>query len=160
LGGLDGYGAKLAVRARRSERRLIVPNHLRVQHHSAAPPSHATVLLADREPLYRWFVAESLRGSGVDVVSCGSLEEAEGVLRGPVAPDLLIVDGVMLEGRGREALGAIRASAGAVPCLVLDSGGDLSQSRLDSVKIAEKPVDCAAIVTLVTSQLRPDILPA
>jgi hypothetical protein len=117
-----------------------------------AAPAAATVLLVDREALYRWFVAESLRGCGIDVVPCGSLDEATRLLPGLAPPDLLIVDGEMLEGNAG-TLGAVRAGLGAAPCLVLDSGADLSTSGLDSMTIAVKPVDTAAVVSLVTRQL-------
>jgi DNA-binding NtrC family response regulator len=131
----------------------MVPTSPRPPHDAAAPPAHATVVLVDREALYRWFVAESLRGSGVDVVACQSLDEAARALDVTVAPDLLIVDGDMLEDRAAETLGGVRAHAAATPCLVLDSGGDLLGSRLDAVTVAAKPVDTAAVITLVTSQL-------
>lgn len=113
-------------------------------------------MLVDREALYRWFVAESLRGSGVDVVACQSLAEAARLLAGAIAPDLLIVDGDMLEEGGGETLGGVRAHSAATPCLVLDSGGDLLGSRLDAVTVAAKPVDTAAVISLVTSQLHRD----
>lgn len=134
-----------------------MPNHPQSRHPPNAPPAHATVVLVDREALYRWFVAESLRGCGVDVVACQSLDEAARVLRGTVAPDLLIVDGDMLEGRAGETLRGVRAAAAATPCLVLDSGGDVSASRLGAVTIAAKPVDTAAVISLVSSQLGRDI---
>jgi DNA-binding NtrC family response regulator len=118
------------------------------------------VLLVDREALYRWFVAESLRGCGIDVVPCGSLDEAASLLGGRAAPDLLIVDGELLEGRDSGTLGAMRANAGTVPCLVLDSGGSLSASRLGAVTVADKPVDTAAVIALVTRQLRRDVAAA
>lgn len=130
-----------------------MPNHLRPGDTPTVPPARATVLLVDREALYRWFVAESLRGSGVDVVSCGSLDEAATVLSGTAVPDLLIVDGAILEGRDAETLAAVRAHAVAAPCLVLDSGGELSTSRLGAVTVAAKPVDTATVITLVTGQL-------
>jgi DNA-binding NtrC family response regulator len=115
------------------------------------------VLLVDREALYRWFVSESLRGCDVEVVPCGSMEDAASVLRGPLALDLLIVDGEMLEGRDAEALHAMCADADAPPCLVLDSGGALSTSRLDAVTVADKPVDTAAVIALVTRHLRREV---
>ena len=130
-----------------------MPNTPRPLPGVTAAPAHATVVLVDREALYRWFVAESLRGSGVDVVPCQSLDEAARVLDGTVEPDLLIVDGDLLEERGRETLGGVRAHSAATPCLVLDSGGDLLGNRFDAVTIAAKPVDTAAVITLVTSQL-------
>jgi CheY-like chemotaxis protein len=136
---------------------LIVLNHPRSRTDPAVPPFHATVLLVDREALYRWFVAESLRGCGVDVVGCGSMEEAENTLRGAAAPDLLVVDGEMLGGPDAEALRVLRAHAGVVPCLVLDSGLDVVRTRLGRVTVADKPVDAASVVALVVSQLRPGV---
>ena len=133
-----------------------MPNHP----HSPRPPGRAsprpTVLLVDREALYRWFVAESLRESGVDVVSCDSLGEAADVICRRAAPDLLIVDGDMLEGRDGEVFRAIRHYTGAAPCLVLDSGGGLSPNRLGAVTVAVKPVDTDAVIALVASQLHRD----
>jgi DNA-binding NtrC family response regulator len=134
-----------------------MPNQPHSRHPPAVLSSHATVLLVDREALYRWFVTESLRGCGVEVVSCGSLDEAARTLREAVAPDLLIVDGDMLEGQEEEALPAMRAYASAAPCLILDSGVDLSQSHLGLVTVALKPVDTAALIALVTSQLHRDV---
>jgi DNA-binding NtrC family response regulator len=134
-----------------------VPKHPQPRHPPTAPPAHATVVLVDREALYRWFVAESLRGSGVDVVPCQSLDEAASALREAIAPDLLIVDSDMLEGRAVETLRGVRAEAAATPCLILDSGGDVSLSRLGAVTVAAKPVDTAAVITLVTSQLHRDL---
>lgn len=112
-----------------------------------------TVLLVDREALYCWFVAESLRDSGIDVVSCNSLGEAADVVRGKVAPDLVLVDGDMLERPDGDILHAIRLHTRSVPCLVLDSGGGLSPNRLGTVMVAAKPVDTDAVVALVASQL-------
>ncbi len=136
--------------------RLIVPDHPRSRDPPAVPSAAATVLLVDREALYRWFVAESLRGCAVDVVPCGSLAEASTALRGAVAPDLVMVDGEMLEGRDAASLRDLRAQTGVAPCLVLDSGGDVSASRLEGVTVVAKPVDSAAVVALVTGQLHRD----
>ena len=134
-----------------------MPNLPPPLHDATAPPAHARVVLVDREALYRWFVAESLRGSGVDVVPCQSLADAGHVLDGAIAPDLLIVDGDMLEGRGGETLGGVRSHSATTPCLVLDSGGDLLERRLGTVTVAAKPVDPAAVISLVTSQLHRDV---
>lgn len=134
-----------------------MPNHPQSRQPPSVPPAHATVLLVDPEALYCWFVAESLRGCGVDVMTCQSLEEAASLLSGTLAPDLMIIDGEMLEGPAGELLRSVRAQAGATPCLVLDSGGDLSPGRLGAVTVAAKPVDTAAVIALVTGQLHRDI---
>ena len=132
-------------------------NHPRQQDPPVAPPVSATVLLVDREALYRWFVAESLRGCGIEVVPCGSMEEATNILCDRSAPDLLVVDGEMLEKPDPAALSEMHAWAGAAPWLVLDSSGELPPGQLGPVTVADKPVDAAAVVTLVTSQLRRDM---
>jgi CheY-like chemotaxis protein len=135
--------------------RLIVSIPPRSRDDDAVAPAAVTVLLVDREALYRWFVAESLRACGIDVVSCGSPAEALALLRRQAAPDLLIVDGEMLGGDAG-TLAAMRAGAGAAPCLVLDSG-DLAASGLDAVTVAVKPVDTTAVVALVTRELHRDV---
>lgn len=119
-------------------------------------PAGATVLLVDREALYRWFVAESLREHGVDVVPCASLDEVSDARRGSAAPDLVIVDAELLDRRDPDALRIVRRLAGDAPCLVLDSGRTPTPSRFGWVTVAVKPVDTAAVVALVTSQLRRD----
>jgi CheY-like chemotaxis protein len=119
------------------------------------PPSRATIFLVDPEPLYRWFATESLRGHDVNVLASASLEEAVGYLRGSGRVDLLIVDGELLQGHDQRRC-LLREQSG-VNLLVLDSDGDLSRRGLGRATVAAKPVDSAALVSLVASQLRQDV---
>jgi DNA-binding response OmpR family regulator len=115
----------------------------------------ATIFVVDPEPLYRWFATESLSGCDVDVLASGSIDDAEACLRASGGLDLLIVDGELLDGDGQR-LRRFRERA-RVGILVLDSDGDLSRQGLGDVTVAAKPVDSAALVSLVTSQLRRNV---
>jgi CheY-like chemotaxis protein len=115
-------------------------------------PSRATVLVIDPEPLYRWFVTESLAGCAVDVWTSASIEDAVPYLRGSGSVDLLIIDGDLFLGSSQSRR-MLREHAGAIPFLVFDSDGELTQPRFDNVTVAAKPIDSAAVVSLVTSQL-------
>ena len=115
-------------------------------------PSRATVLVIDPEPLYRWFVTESLSGCELDVVTASSVEHAATHLREFGRVDLLIADGDLLQGSG-PSLRMLRERAGATPFLVLDSDA-LSPRGLGNARVVAKPVDSAALVTLVTGELR------
>jgi DNA-binding response OmpR family regulator len=115
-------------------------------------PDHTTIVVVDPEPLYRWFATESLGGGDVDVLASASLEDAEACLRASGSLDLLIVDGGLLHGDARR-LCRLRERA-RVGVLVLDPDGDLSGHGLGDVTVAAKPVDSAALVSLVARQLR------
>ena len=119
-------------------------------------PSRATVLVIDPEPLYRWFVTESLAGCDVDVMASASIEDAAACLRLSGSVDLLIADGELLLGSG-QSLRLLRERAGATPFVVLDADGDLSRQGLGDATIVAKPVDSAAVVSLVTRELRRNV---
>jgi DNA-binding NtrC family response regulator len=118
-----------------------------------AAPDRATVVLVDREVLYRWFVTESLQGRDIDVVPCRSLDEATAVLKGQGAADLLLVDSDLVLGHGSDTLHAL-SQGGSMRCLVLDSDGDRRRPRGGTVTFVDKPVDADAVVRLVTGHLR------
>ncbi len=121
----------------------------------ATAPPHATVVLIDREPLYRWFVTEALGGLGISVVPCASIDEAVQVLRLPLHVDLLLIDGALLDGRNHGGLGAVRDRACSTPCIVLDADHDAGPIRADAFAVAAKPADTDAVVSLVASYLHP-----
>jgi DNA-binding NtrC family response regulator len=137
-----------------------VPNLSTPRNDRVASPDHATVLIVDREALYRWFVAESLHGRGIDVVPCRSLDEATDVLHSlGVAADLLLVDGDLMRGRGGDTFHALSQRA-AMRCVVLDDGGDRRRAGASAMTFADKPVDADAVVRLVTGTLADHTLPA
>jgi DNA-binding NtrC family response regulator len=119
-------------------------------------PSRATVLVIDPEPLYRWFVTESLGGCEVDVKASASIEDAAAYLRDSGRVDLLIADGDLLLGSD-QSLRLLRERAGATAWVVLDSDGDLSRHGLGGATVVAKPVDSAAVVSLVSRALRRDV---
>jgi DNA-binding NarL/FixJ family response regulator len=119
-----------------------------------AVQSRVTVVLIDREPLYRWFVTESLNDLGIRVVGCGSMEEAALVLRQPRPLDLLMVDGSLIDGRECAGLRALRDRARSTPCVVLDADGAPWTLRLDPSVTAPKPVDSEAVAALVATHLQ------
>jgi CheY-like chemotaxis protein len=118
-------------------------------------PARATVFLVDPEPLYRWFATESLSGCQVNLLASASLEDAVGYLRGSGHVDLLIVDGELLDGHGQAQ--RLLADHPGVSLLVLDSAGDLSPHGLRDATVVAKPVDSAALIALVSRQLRRDV---
>jgi DNA-binding response OmpR family regulator len=118
-------------------------------------PSRATICVVDPEPLYRWFVTESLSGCGVDVLGAASLEEAAAYLRTSANVDLLIVDGDLLHTDGAR-LRLLRERT-ALNLLVLDSDGDLSRLGLDDATVVAKPVDSTVVAALVDRLLGRDV---
>lgn len=121
----------------------------------ATAPPHATVVLIDREPLYRWFVTEALGGLGISVVACASLDEAAQALQRPLPVDLVMIDGALLDGRNGGGLGAVRDRARSTPCVVLDADHDGWAPRADAFAVAAKPDDTDGIARLVAFYLQP-----
>lgn len=119
-------------------------------------PSWAAVIVIDPEPLYRWFVTESLGACGIAVMATGSIEGAASYLRDSGGVDLLVVDGDLFLGSNQFRC-MLRECAHATPFLVLDSDGDLTRPGFDDVTVAAKPIDSATLVGLVTRQLRRDV---
>jgi hypothetical protein len=136
-----------------------VPNLSPSRNDRFASPDHATVLIVDREALYRWFVAESLHGSGIDVVPCRSIDEATDVLRDLGGADLVLVDSDLVFGREGDRLRALSQEA-SLRCVVLDSDGDRRRAGGCATTFADKPVDADAVVRLVTGNLAGHTLPA
>jgi len=116
------------------------------------PAKLATILVIDPEPLYRWFVTESLGACGMVVMAAASIEGGVAYLGDSGSVDLLIVDGDLFLGSGQLRC-LLRECAGALRCLVLDSDGDLTRQEFGNVTVAAKPVDSAALARLVTNQL-------
>jgi DNA-binding NtrC family response regulator len=136
-----------------------VPNLSPSRNDRVAPSDHATVLIVDREALYRWFVAESLHGCGIDVVPCRSLDEATDVLDALGVADLVLVDSDLIRGRDGERLPALARGA-SMRWVVLDSDGDRRRAGGCALTFADKPVDADAVVRLVTGNLASHDLPA
>ena len=126
---------------------------------TARAPKRATILVIDPEPLYRWFVTESLGACEMAVIAAASIADAAACLRDSADVDLLIVDGDLFLASGQLRC-MLRERAGAIPFLVLDSDGDPTRQGFGNVTVAAKPIDSAALARLVSSQLGRDVSPA
>ncbi|MEO5819190.1 MAG: hypothetical protein ABIT71_01680 [Vicinamibacteraceae bacterium] len=107
----------------------------------------STVLIVDREPLYRWFVAESLDTDGIQVVEFSRLAEAAGC---PALEDhraLLLIDGQTLRDEGPEPLAALRRRLPDLHYLVLEPAGPGPAGT--ALPEAVKPVDSQTMRALV-----------
>jgi ActR/RegA family two-component response regulator len=121
---------------------------------------YPTVIIVDREPLYRWFVSQSLDERGLHVVQCRTLGEAAACLR-RMAADLLLIDGQTIQDEGVDAMELLQRVARSVRCVVLDSTSPgYTNDDVGDAALVDKPVDPTAIVELLDRQLHRPALPA
>jgi DNA-binding NtrC family response regulator len=119
------------------------------------------VIIVDREPLYRWFVSQSLDARGMHVVQCRTLREAAACLQRRITADLLLIDGQTVQDEGVEAIELLQRVARSTPCLVLDSTSpSYTNDDVGNAALVEKPVDSTAIVELLDRHLHRPALPA
>ena len=115
-----------------------------------------TVLIVDREPLYRWFVSETLDACDLHVVQFGSMADAVGYFARHGASDLLLVDSQTVADEGPRGLAALGHRARLVPCVILGHAEpEGTVLDLDGLTVVEKPIDVDALVVLVQSRLHP-----
>jgi DNA-binding NtrC family response regulator len=134
-----------------------VPNLMDIRKRRIEGPLRPTVLIVDREALYRWFVSESLSPQGVHVVQCRTLAEAATYMSRHPGADLLIADAQTVADEGVDAMATLSAMERSTPCLVLDSSADDTlRVRIGSATIVEKPVDSSAIARLVDDEIHSD----
>jgi len=90
------------------------------------------VLVVDDEPQFRRALVTSLRGAGYDVEAAGSAEEAL-TSAGLRAPELVVLDLVLPDGRGTEVCRELRQWSDA-PIILISAVGDESEkiSALDA----------------------------
>ena len=136
-------------------------NDTRRFHRSVEGVPFHTVIIVDREPLYRWFVSQSLDACGMHVIQCQTLREAAACLQRQLAADLLLIDGQTVQDDGVEAMGLLRLLARSTPCLVLDSTSpSYSNDDVGDAALVDKPVDSTAVVELMDRHLHRAALPA
>jgi DNA-binding NtrC family response regulator len=122
---------------------------------------YPTVIIVDHEPLYRWFVSQSLDARGMHVVQCRTLREATTCLQRLMTADLLLIDGQTVQDEGVEAVELLQRVARSTPCLVLDSTSpSYTNDDVGDAALVEKPVDSTAIVDLLDRYLHRPALPA
>jgi DNA-binding response OmpR family regulator len=122
-------------------------------------PVPPVILVADSEPLYRWFAGELLRAAGYHVVL---LERASDVRdyfsrQGPVS--VVLVDLHLPDEDGRDLATDLHAMDARLPVLVLASDGGLHEPAAGAspgVPLVPKPADGEELLALVreTSALR------
>jgi DNA-binding NtrC family response regulator len=119
------------------------------------------VIIVDREPLYRWFVSQSLDARGMHVVQCRTLREAAACVQRRMAADLLLIDGQTIQDEGVDAMELLQRVARSVRCVVLDSTSPgYTNDDVGDAALVDKPVDPTAIVELLDRQLHRPALPA
>jgi DNA-binding response OmpR family regulator len=114
----------------------------------AGPP---VILVADGEPLYRWFAGELLCDAGYRVVLLERGADVRDYIarRGPVS--LALLDLHLPDEDGRDLAAALHAMAPRLPMVVLASG-EIPQrpgDHLLTVPLVVKPSDGAHLLALV-----------
>jgi DNA-binding NtrC family response regulator len=110
----------------------------------------ATVFIVDREPLYRWFVAESLDHDGVQVLPFEGVAEAASCPAVREPRTLLLIDGQTLRDEGPAPLAALRQRLPHLDYVVLEPAPPGPPRAIDgAARSAAKPVDCEAVRALV-----------
>ncbi len=119
------------------------------------------VLLVDDDADLRALLRAALTSRGLEVVEAGSVREAESVL-GNRTPDLIIIDGLLPDGRGIELVEAIRRRDHQVRIVFVSAYfRDLTTftrltTELDVALVVYKPIDppsfAAKVVELVASE--------
>jgi DNA-binding NtrC family response regulator len=122
---------------------------------------YPTVIIVDREPLYRWFVSQSLDAREMHVIQCRTLHEAAACLRRRMAVDLLLIDGQTVQDEGAEAMELLQRVAKSTACIVLDSTSpSYTSDDVGDAALVEKPVDSTAVIELLDRHLHRPALPA
>jgi DNA-binding response OmpR family regulator len=131
-----------------------MPMFMPTRRHRVEGIPRQTVIIVDREPLYRWFVSESLDAHGLHAIQCRTVGEAVAFARRRLPIDLILVDEHTMQEEGAMALDLLRDLARSITCLVLDSAGpDSPMLDIGEAALVEKPVDSEGVVALVNRNL-------
>jgi PAS domain S-box-containing protein len=146
--------------------RLLLPRHaipLPVAGHCGAEEAarataavSGTLLLIEDEPVVREQAAEALREAGLTVLTAGDGADALALLRGRVAPDILVSDvGLPGELNGRQVAEAAREMWPGLPVLFITgyAGGALADALPDGMSVIGKPFTLDALVAQVHRML-------
>jgi PAS domain S-box-containing protein len=146
--------------------RLLLPRHaipLPVAGHRGAEEAarataavSGTLLLVEDEPVVREQAAEALREAGLTVLTAGDGADALALLRGGLAPDILVSD-VGLPGglNGRQVAEVAREMWPGLPVLFITgyAGGALADALPDGMSVIGKPFTLDALVGQVHRML-------
>src|SRR4051794_16522898 len=114
------------------------------------PMEPVTVIIVDREPLYRWFIAESLDLDGTAVLQFGRVADAALSPAVTNRRTVLLIDGQTLRDEGPAPLAALCRQLPDLRYLVLDPAGP-SQAPAGAApaRSTVKPIDCDTVRQLI-----------
>lgn len=114
------------------------------------------MLVADSEPLYRWFVGEMLAEAGYPVVLCGRASEVVTCMNRGEPVQLALIDAHLPDADGCELARWLTESVigdvGPPATAILDDRDELDpagEPSLRGVRIVEKPEDRESLLALV-----------
>ena len=113
----------------------------------------ATLLLVDDEERARFFLGQSLRKEGYEVLTAGTMSEALSLVQGyPL--DLALVDLMLPDGDGLTILQAVKLQSAALPVIIFTGYGAVTSAvqaiKLGAYDYIEKPVDVPKLkITIV-----------
>ncbi len=118
----------------------------------------ARILVADDEPLIRWWMAETLVGHGYEV---GEAKDAASAMRaclqGPGAVDVVFLDLRLPDCEDLRVLSAIRRLRPDTPVILMTAHGSpeifMEAHRLGAFAIVDKPFDIDTLAPLVERAL-------
>jgi PAS domain S-box-containing protein len=123
----------------------------------------ATALVVEDEPLVRHLTARALEGDGFRVVTADSGEDALGLVRAGLVPDVVVTDVVMPRMNGPELSVAIHALHPGLPVLFMSGylGDDMMARRVlpEGAAFLQKPFTPEELVQAV-DRLLPQPAPA
>jgi DNA-binding NtrC family response regulator len=109
-----------------------------------------TVIIVDREPLYRWFIAESLDLDGTPVIEFGRVADAAQCPALSNRKTVLLIDGQTLRDEGPAPLAALCRQRPDLHYLVLDPAGPgPTRAAAPTLRSVAKPVDCDTVRQLI-----------
>jgi len=118
----------------------------------AEPSRQPTVVIIDREALYRWFVTESLDPVGIRVMPYRTIADAARYVEERPGRTLVLIDAQTLADEGQGGFAQLHARFPSLPCVVLEPespSASLLHEPTAPAPTAEKPVDSGALVALV-----------
>lgn len=127
--------------------------------------SKATVLVVDDEELIRWSLRERLQAEDFEVLEAGTVAQALKTAASH-SIDLILLDNMLPDGRGLEALPKLKQLNPQAVVLMLTGQSSIEQAveamRAGAWHYARKPLDLAALVSLLhkaleTTRLRTEV---
>jgi len=116
----------------------------------------ATLLLVDDEEMSCFFLSQSLRKEGYEILTAGSVAEALGLVQ-EYPLDLALVDLMLPDGDGLTILQAVKLQSAALPVIIFTGYGAVS-SAVQAIKqgaydYIEKPLDVTKLKVAVAKAL-------